>query len=179
MKITAQEEYGLRCLLRLAQAELGQSLTLPEVASAEGLSVAYAAKLLAVLRQAGLIASVRGRSGGYRLARPPASIGLGSLLLVLGEPLFDEPSYCERHAGSGTSGASCVHQGGCSLRPLWLTLEQWIRGTLDQITVADLLQSEGRIAEFVRARLANAVFLPTEPLVTLTPLKMAGAAEAN
>src|SRR2546423_3126631 len=160
MKITAQEEYGLRSLLRLAQAEQGQSLTLPEVASAEGLSVAYAAKLLSVLRHAGLIESVRGRSGGYRLARPPASIGLGSLLLVLGEPLFDEPSYCERHAGSGTAGASCVPKGGCSLRALWLTLEQWIRGTLDQVTLADLLQSEGHIAELVRSRLASAVSLP-------------------
>src|SRR5262249_9079445 len=97
MKITAQEEYGLRCLLRLAGATEGQSLTLPEVAAAEGLSVPYAAKLLAVLRQAGIIESVRGRLGGYRLARPPKQIGLGSLLLVLGEPLFEEPSYCEKH----------------------------------------------------------------------------------
>jgi Rrf2 family protein len=179
MKISAQEEYGLRCLLRLAQAEQGQSLTLPEVAAAEGLSVPYAAKLLSVLRQGGLIESVRGRSGGYRLARPPASIGLGSLLLVLGEPLFDEPGYCERHAGSGTTaGASCVHHGACSLRPLWHTLEQWIRGTLDQITLADLLQSEGHIAELVRARLANAIFLPPSPLITLTPLKSRGGEEA-
>jgi Rrf2 family protein len=172
MKISAQEEYGLRCLLRLAQAEPGQSLTLPEVAAAEGLSVPYAGKLLAILRQGGLIESVRGRSGGYRLAQPPGSIGLGSLLLVLGEPLFDEPGYCERHAGSGTAGASCVHQGSCSLRPLWLTLEQWIRGTLDQITLADLLQSEGHIADLVRGRLANAIFLPATPLITLTPLKL-------
>src|SRR2546421_5805484 len=107
MKITAQEEYGLRCLLKVARAVDGNSLTLPEVASAEGLSVPYAAKLLSVLRQAGLIDSVRGRSGGYRLARPPASIGLGSLLLVLGEPLFDEPNYCERHPGTADGVNSC------------------------------------------------------------------------
>ncbi len=159
MKITAQEEYGLRCLLRVAGAPRGQSLTLPEIASAEGLSVPYAAKLLSVLRQAGLIESVRGRAGGYRLARSPAEIGLGSLLLELGEPLFDEPTYCERHAGS-SSGSNCVHHDACSLRPLWQTLEQWIRGTLDQITVADLLQSEGSIAELVRSRLATPVFRP-------------------
>src|SRR6266508_1747754 len=146
MKITAQEEYGLRCLLRVAGEARGQSLTLPEIAAAEGLSVPYAAKLLSILRQAGLIESVRGRSGGSRLARAPEAIGLGSLLLDLGEPLFDEPSYCERHAGS-SAGSSCVHHDACSLRPLWQTLEQWIRGALDQITVADLLKSEGSIAE--------------------------------
>ena len=99
MKITAQEEYGLRCLLRLAKADSG-SITLPEVAAAEGLSVPYVAKLMAVLRHAGLLESVRGRSGGYSLAKPAEDIGLGSLLLILGEPLFDEHEYCQKHAGT-------------------------------------------------------------------------------
>ena len=91
MKITAQEEYGLRCLLRLARVEADQPpLTIPEIAAAEGLSAPYVAKLLSVLRQAGLIESVRGRDGGYRLARPPAEVRLGAVLLALGEPLFDD-----------------------------------------------------------------------------------------
>ncbi|MCI0381022.1 MAG: Rrf2 family transcriptional regulator [Gemmataceae bacterium] len=165
MKITAQEEYGLRCLLRLAQSE-GQALTLPEIAAAEGLSVAYAAKLMAVLRDAGLIDSVRGRSGGYRLAKSPEEVGLGSLLLVLGEPLFDEPGYCERHAGSASDG-TCVHHGGCSLKTLWQTLEKWMRGTLNQITLADLLQHEGRVTELLRSRLASTVFEETPALLSL------------
>lgn len=165
MKITAQEEYGLRCLLRLAQADAA-SLTLPEIAASEGLSVAYVAKLMTVLRQAGLIDSVRGRSGGYSLAKPPSEIGLGSLLLVLGDPLFDEPGYCERHSGQSDTGR-CVHQGACSLRALWQTLEHWMRGTLDQITLADLLQNEGSITELLRERLARAVFEDAAPLVSL------------
>jgi Rrf2 family protein len=155
MKITAQEEYGLRCLIRLAQAE-GQSATLPEIAAGEGLSVPYAAKLLGVLRHAGLIDSVRGRAGGYRLVRNPAEIGLGSVLLILGEPLFDEPSYCQRHAGISPDG-NCVHHSSCSLRSLWQTLEHWIRTSLDQITLADLLQNPGRIVDLVRSRLAQTV----------------------
>jgi Rrf2 family protein len=170
MKITAQEEYGLRCLLRLAQVAEGESLTIPEVAAGEGLSVANAAKILGVLRQAGLIESVRGRSGGYRLASSPADIRLGSVLLVLGEPLYVDPGYCERHKGPESNG-SCVHHGGCTLRALWLTLEQWMRHTLDQITLADLLQSEGRITELLRQRLAEAVLEPTT--TTLIPLTLA------
>ena len=165
MKITAQEEYGLRCLLRLSQAE-GRSLTLPDLAAAEGLSIPYAAKLMTVLRNAGLVDSVRGRAGGYVLAKPPSEIGLGSLLLQLGEPLFDEPSYCHRHAGQADDGL-CVHTGGCSLRALWQTLEHWMRGTLDQITLADLLQSEGNLTEMLRARLARTVFEDSPPLLTL------------
>jgi Rrf2 family protein len=171
MKITAQEEYGLRCLLRLAQSADGQSLTLPEIAAGEGLSVPYAAKLLTVLRQAGLIESVRGRAGGYRLARPPGQIILGSLLLTLGEPLFDEPGYCQRHAAPGND--NCVHHGGCTLRALWQTLEHWMRGTLNQVTLADLLQSEGRITELLRSRLANAVLDAPADHITLTPVSLA------
>jgi Rrf2 family protein len=167
MKISAQEEYGLRCLLRLARAEGGQSLTIPEIAAAEGLSTPYVAKLLAVLRQAGIIDSVRGRAGGYRLAGDPAKVGLGSVLMVLGEPLFTEPEYCERHAGTETDG-HCVHHNSCTLRGLWHTLEQWIRYTLDQVTLADLLQSEQHIAELLQARLAQSVFEPPMTLLTLT-----------
>src|SRR5271165_5441788 len=99
MKITAQEEYGLRCLLRLARVHRGLPLTIPEIAAAENLSVPYVGKLLTVLRQAGLIDSVRGRTGGYHLSRPPAEIHLGAVMRTLGEPLFEDPGYCDRHAG--------------------------------------------------------------------------------
>jgi len=169
MKITSQEEYGLRCLLRLASAADGHSLTIPEIATAEGMSGPYVAKLLSVLRQGGLIESVRGRAGGYRLSKAPAEVSLGKILMVLGEPLFDDPGYCQRHAGSETEG-NCVHHGGCTLRALWQTLEQWMRHTLDQITLADLLQSDHRLTDLLRARLAEAVLEPASNLITLSPL---------
>lgn len=162
MKITAQEEYGVRCLLRLARAYGGQSPTIPEIARDENLSPAYVAKLLAVLRQAGLIESVRGRTGGYHLAKPPAQVGLGDVLLALGEPLFDDPGYCERHAGPETHGP-CVHQGGCSLRGLWQTLEQFMRHILDQITLEDLLHNDIPIVQQLQSQ------LPTR-LLHLTPV---------
>jgi Rrf2 family protein len=169
MKITAQEEYGLRCLLRLARAGDGQSLTIPEIAAVEGLSSPYVAKILAVLRQAGLIESVRGRAGGYRLARSPAEIGLGSVLMSIGDPLYDDPGYCERHAGSEAESGKCVHINGCTLRALWQTLEHWMRHLLDQISLADLMHSERDIGEMLRSRLSEAL---AEAPATLIPLGM-------
>ena len=142
-------------------------LTIPEIAADEKLSIPNVAKLLSVLRQAGLIESVRGRTGGYRLARPPADVRLGAVMLALGEPLFDDAAYCERHAGPDTEGP-CVHRGGCTIRVLWGTLEGWIRRTLNQITLADLMESEGRIADLLRQRLRAEVFEPDETLITLT-----------
>ena len=166
MKISSQEEYGLRCLLRLARAEDGQSLTIPQIAASEGLSAPYVAKLLSVLRQAGLIESVRGRSGGYRLSGSPADVHLGAVLMALGEPLFEDPGYCQQHHGTETT---CVHMGGsCTLRALWQTLDLWMRRALDQVTLADLLQSEGRITELLRARLAEAVLEAPSTLIPLT-----------
>jgi Rrf2 family protein len=168
MKISAQEEYGLRCLLRLARAaEEGHSLTIPEIAAAEGMSPPYVAKLLATLRQGGIIESVRGRAGGYRLAGPASEFTLGAVLLVLGEPLFDEPAYCQQHAGTETNGL-CVHHGGCTLRGLWQTLEQWMRQALDRLTLADLLHNDGRITDLLRERLADAVLQPVSSLVQLS-----------
>jgi Rrf2 family protein len=163
MKITAQEEYGLRCLLQLARA--GSSLSIAEIASAEELSVPYVAKLLAVLRQEGFIESARGRSGGYHLAIPPEEIRLGKLLEVLGEPLFDEVEHCQRYAGTETD--TCVHLGSCTLRSLWQTLEEWMRHTLNQLTLADLLQSGHRITGLLRERLAEAVTTPAPELLKL------------
>jgi Rrf2 family protein len=159
--------------MRLAQTEGGKALTIPEIAASEGLSVPYAAKLLGVLRQAGLIESVRGRAGGYCLAALPAEIRLGTVLLALGEPLFDDPGYCERHAGTESHGI-CVHRGGCTLRSLWQTLEQWMRQTLDQLTLADLLQNAHRVSDLLRARLAEAVLEPEGPLIALEPLRKRG-----
>lgn len=168
MKITAQEEYGLRCLLRLARAGEGQAFTIPEIAESEKLSPPYVAKLLSVLRQAGLITSVRGRTGGYHLARPAADVRLGEVMRALGEPLFEEPSYCERHASPDIGGA-CVHSDGCTLRVIWQTLEQWMRHLLDRVTLADLLQTQEQIAERLRTHLhAQALDLP-DGLLTLGP----------
>src|SRR5262245_2088103 len=97
MKITAQEEYGLRCLLALARAS-GGSATIAEIAAAEGLSSAYTAKLLALLRRAGFVKSMRGANGGQRLARPADAIDLAAVLGALSAPLYTT-DFCARHPG--------------------------------------------------------------------------------
>src|SRR5215470_17874273 len=72
MRLTAQEEYGLRCLLQVARGQ-DTAVTTPEIAEREGLSEAHVHKLMRLLRRAGLVRSVRGRKGGYQPARPGRS----------------------------------------------------------------------------------------------------------
>ena len=77
MKLTSHEEYGMRCLICLAQAGPGGKLTIPEISHAEGVSEAYVGKLMRLLRIGGFVTAARG-SGGYSLARPARQIVLGT-----------------------------------------------------------------------------------------------------
>ena len=135
MKISALEEYGLRVALQLAHQEAGGSLSIQEIAEREGLSAAYVGKLLAMMRQAGLVRSPRGRAGGYALARSAEQVSVGDVLRVFGGQVWD-PAHCERHAGSVDS---CVHLGLCSVRTLWGRLESIVEHLLREVSLADLV----------------------------------------
>jgi len=138
MKLTAQEEYGLRCLLQVARhAPAGGEavLSIRDVAEAEGLSVDYAAKILRALRQVGFVTSERGAAGGYRLARDAVAIPLAEVLHALDAPLYDA-SFCEGFVGQQ---AQCVHQTSCAVRVLWRTLEGALEQALSGLVLADLL----------------------------------------
>lgn len=138
MKFSSQEEYGLRCLLRLGRQPEGMSLTIPEISRAEGISGHYVAKLMRVLRTGGLVTSVRGQSGGYVLARLPEKILVGEVMAVLGGRLFD-PAFCDLHAGDEHV---CTHSVDCSIRSLWRTVQMVIDQVLNKTTLRDLLVNE-------------------------------------
>ena len=146
MKFSAQEEYGLRCLLQIGRQGKGGSLTIPEIAAAEGLSIPYVAKLVRVLRQGGFVKSTRGQSGGYTLSRPPEEIVIGEALAGLGGRLF-ESEYCEQHSGSL---ASCTHTVDCSIRSLWRAVQTGVDQILSRTTLRDLLGSEEEASASVR-----------------------------
>jgi len=142
MKISSQEEYGLRCILQLARPPLG-ARSLNEIAKEEALTPSYAAKLLGQLRDRGLVEAVRGRSGGYVLKRPPAEISVQEVLSAFSGQLF-EGSFCEDHNGKGEA---CVHAGSqCNIRSLWGVLDGLLSTVLSGTTLADLL-CFGRVQE--------------------------------
>jgi Rrf2 family protein len=141
MKISAQEEYGLRCLLQLAQAELkGESLTLSAIARREGISVANAGKLMWILSKAGLVQSQRGTKGGYRLAMPADEIRLNRVIRVLDGERAD--SHCKSYTGVLDA---CVHTGDCGIRPVIVELHQIVDNALAEITLSQLLGPEAKV----------------------------------
>jgi Rrf2 family protein len=148
MKLSAQEEYGLRCLLQVARHDPEGSLTIPEIARMEGLSIPHVAKLMRLLRRGGFVKSVRGQAGGYRLARAPVQINVGEVLAWLGGRLFD-PSFCSIHAGMAKL---CTHSVDCSIRSLWRSVQLVVDQMLGKVTLADLLGNECRVTSWINDR---------------------------
>src|SRR3954451_13508773 len=146
MKLSANEEYGLRCLVRIGYAGEGGSLTIPEMSAAEGFSPAYAAKILRVLRKAGFVKAARGKEGGYTLARPAGDIVIADVLDVLGGRLF-ENSFCDSHSGQN---AICTRSVDCSVRSLWRAVQVAVDQVLRKATLRDLLQNEEEMNTWVR-----------------------------
>ncbi len=142
MKISAQEEYGLRCLVQLANLTGGESLTLPQIAEREGISVANAGKLMWLLNKAGFVQSTRGTKGGYLLARPADEIRLSEIIKVLDEEVMSK--HCGKHTGLLDS---CVHTGDCSIRSVIVGLHEVVHHALSQITLAQLIGSERSVDE--------------------------------
>lgn len=137
MKLSSQEEYGLRCLLHLARQPSGLSQTIPEISQAEGISHHNVGKMLRILRQGGFVESARGQHGGYALADSPERIIIADVLDALGGRLFDS-SFCDHHTGAETN---CTHTlSSCSVRALWSRLQGAVDQVLSQLTLRDLLQ---------------------------------------
>jgi Rrf2 family protein len=142
VKITAQEEYGLRCILQLARQESeapgGAVMLVRDIAEREGLSLAYVEKLLWMLSRSGIVESVRGPKGGYRLTRSCTEISIGEIMRVLGGvPSQDE--ICSQFTGNQDT---CVHHGECGLRPVWVSISDFVHSVFDKIPLSTLLQGK-------------------------------------
>jgi len=139
MKFSAQEEYGLRCLLQIARLTGDSSMTIPEISKLEGLTQPHVAKLMMILRKGGFIKSTRGQSGGYTLAQSADKIVLGDVLNALGGRLYDE-EFCGKHSGHHSI---CTHAIDCSVRSVWQIVQTAVDDVVYKISLADLMiQSE-------------------------------------
>lgn len=139
MKITAQEEYGLRILIRIAKCGDEKSgLSIPQLSEAEGLTPHYVAKLTRQLRLGGFLKSTPGQKGGYILSRPTSEININQVLKTLGGALFNK-EFCATHIGALNL---CTNSVDCSARSLWKIIQYTVDQVLDKMTLADLCGRE-------------------------------------
>ena len=143
MRITTWAEYGLICALHLARRATQVPVTGRDIAAKERLPADYVEQILLRLRRAEIIRSTRGARGGYTLARPATEISVRDVIAASELTTFD--LHCVSHpVGEERCGAS--HD--CSIRPVWVLLQQKIDDVLQGVRLSDLLSGE----ESVRAR---------------------------
>ena len=138
MKITEQEEYGIRILIRIARCGDESGLSIPQISEAEGLTPHYVAKLTRQLRLAGFLKSTPGQKGGYVLSKPTSEININQVLKTLGGALFDK-EFCATHIGALNL---CTNSVDCSARSLWKIIQFSVDQVLDKMTLADLCGKE-------------------------------------
>ncbi len=125
MTPSTRPRYGLRALLFLAEQDPDQAVSVREIARQENISPDYLEHLLHTMKGAGLVESVRGAAGGFKLARPADEIKLKDVFTALGEKIY--PVWCL------TEGEACPRSGKCRSRPVWdrlgVMLEEFLSGT--------------------------------------------------
>ena len=142
MKFSSTEEYGLRCMLQMARKGEKGTTTIVELSQKESLTPAYVAKIMSILRKGGLVSSIRGQSGGYKLARAPHEINVNEVLESLGGKFFTQEEYCASPSGEHTS---CIHSMDCAVRSLWFGLSNALTGYLKKCRLSDLVLTESQM----------------------------------
>jgi Rrf2 family iron-sulfur cluster assembly transcriptional regulator len=153
MKITAQEEYGLRILIRIAGCREVTGMSIPQLSETEGLSSHYVAKLTRILRLKGFINSTPGYKGGYVLAKPAREIVIKHVLEALGGVMFDK-QFCGLHAGSVKL---CTNSVDCSARSLWKMIQFTVDQLLEKVTLHDLANTEKESGNILNAILQESI----------------------
>jgi len=131
MKLSTRTRYAVRAIIELAQNDSNRPLQLKIIAQRQDISVKYLEQLMAVLRSAGFVRSIRGSKGGYVLAKAPNQIKLNEVLhrlegTVATVECVENEDYCSRSAD-------------CAARYLWMQVEQAIEKVMEAITLQDLV----------------------------------------
>lgn len=144
MRITTWAEYGLICALNLAKRAGEGPITGREIAASERLPGDYVEQILLRLRRAGLVNSTRGARGGYMLARAPEEISVREVIAASELGTFD--LHCVSHP---VGEERCAESQSCSIRPVWMLLQQKIDDVLESVHLGDLLVDERSVRQRV------------------------------
>jgi Rrf2 family protein len=138
MKLSKRGEYALRSLINLGIAAKVERplLRVTELAAAESLPVKFLEQVMQQLRENGYVESVRGKHGGYRLAKPAKQIHIGQIVRLIDGPLA--PIGCVSQ--TAYEPCNCPDEAHCGLRLLMLDVRNAIAAILDRYTLADVVE---------------------------------------
>ncbi len=132
MRLSTKGRYATMAMVDLAKAGGGAPVALADIAGRQEISIAYLEQLFRKLRVAGLVASVRGPGGGYRLTRPADDTRIADIILAVDEPV--RATRCKPGSGSGCKSDA----SRCLTHDLWAELGNQIHLFLSSVTLADV-----------------------------------------
>jgi Rrf2 family protein len=132
MKISTRTRYGMRALLELALAYGAGPLQIKVIAERQNISNKYLEQLIAIIKTAGIVRSIRGPHGGYVLAKPPQDIKLSDIFKALEGPVLTVECVENKNA--------CEYYADCITRRLWIEVNDAILNVLDNKTLQDLVE---------------------------------------
>lgn len=139
MKITSRTEYGLRAMVYLAGRPQAGPAPLTEIAASEGIPGPFLERILARLREVGLVRATRGASGGYALSRSPVRVAVADIVTALEGPLtLVDCMHTDR---------SCARAEGCASRVVWRRLDDAITEALEGISLEDLVSDASEVRD--------------------------------
>ncbi len=140
MKLSTKGRYGLRAVLDLAINGNNEAVALSGIAERQDISISYLEQLIAKLKKAGIVNSIRGAQGGYLLAKKPEEISVGDILRALEGDL--NPVDCAEIIGSK---ASCSGADLCVTKYVWMRISDSINNTVDTMMLSELMKESEKV----------------------------------
>lgn len=141
MKLSTKGRYGLRAMVDLALHCEEETVALSSIAERQNISISYLEQLIAKLKKAGIVNSIRGAQGGYVLAKPPEEISIGEILRALEGDL--NPVDCSEISGGDST---CSGADLCVTKYVWKRISDSINNAVDDIMLSELVE-ESRIVQ--------------------------------
>lgn len=146
MIVSQKAQYAVRAVFDLAKRQGSGPVTAGSIAEAEFIPARFLENILGQLRRAGIVESVRGKEGGYRLRRAPGQISVGDVVRSIEGPI-SEIGCVEADADpaallASTAKEACPLRAGCVLLPMWEHAHRAMMDVFDGTTFEDLVEQE-------------------------------------
>lgn len=136
MKVSTKGRYALRLMIDIAEHSGNKPVSIKEIAQRQNISDKYLEQIISLLNSAGFVRSVRGPQGGYLLRKKPEEYTVGMILRMTEGTL--SPVACVED-----DAVACEREELCATMKLWRMLDDAIKGVVDHVTIADLLEWQG------------------------------------
>ena len=141
MKLSTRARYGLRALIDLGLHSEEEAVSIQSIAGRQNISVSYLEQLMAKLKRAGIVESIRGAQGGYRLGRP------GMKFLWETFSVYWKAAWMRQTVQATVRESTCENADLCVARFVWKRINESITSAVDSLMLGELIEESRKIQD--------------------------------